>query len=763
MRNRLDFSSISNIILDNRKAVGISKVEYYTTLFQYAFEQEELVITVPEDAEISKILNGQRNVAKDIIFLYQSPNGEKELYQSLCEVLKYVSDLPYVSEQVAKLLWEDQSISSEKKQELSLEKENETVFIKDCMLFAIVRNFLPKSKQKEHVTIDLGDYLLDTHLPSVTQHFCGRGAELKEIACRLEKEHFLFLEGIAGIGKSEIVKAYVKQDNKKYNNVLFLHYHSSLRRTIMDMDFIEDTLDMSEEQRFESHFRFFKYLDGNSLVILDNCNAAPSDDDLLQEFISMKFRVLITTRNHVVDMPTYTVKEIESRDALCELFYAYAPSAKENPDIVWKIIQEVFCHTLTVELAAKTLTASGITVQELLQSLKQEGISLSNPNKVVLTKDLQSKRERMFRHIQILFQIQRLSEKNLHILRNMVLMPDKGISKVLFHYWQGKNDFNTVYELVEYGWIQEDIVCNQIALHPFLQEVLLKETIPSIISCADILMGIFNNCICYGMEVPYYNELLNTIESIYKNIQIDDIPSAILFMDTTMSYLAKYERTEAIRRVLDLFSGLEGFGEDKRRIGIYDCYAGYVEYLESNYQKSAEWYLHGLEALKPFHPVYAALASNLLNNLGMAYMAMGNMDEAFITVKRAIQIRKENGMEKSHDDWVQGLTYAQILAAKGELKEARKQLFGLIRMVKKQKDMQLYLANIYLTLAAVEGKQWPEDSAQHYKRAKEAMLAAHLPETHPDVVFVAQKAIEMEVLARGVRSGKIQLISRKDL
>lgn len=218
------------------------------------------------------------------------------------------------------------------------------------------------------------------------------------------------------------------------------------------------------------------------------------------------------------------------------------------------------CHTLTVELAAKTLTASGITPQELLQSLKQKGISLSNPNKVVLTKDLQSKRDRMYRHIQTLFQIQKLSEQNLHILRNMVLMPDKGISKVLFHYWQGKNDFNSVNELVENGWIQEDTACNQIALHPFLQEVLLKETMPSIISCADILMGIFNNCICYGTEVPYYNELLNTIESIYKNIQMDDIPSAILFMDTTMSYLAKYERTEAIKRVLDLLSGLEGFG-----------------------------------------------------------------------------------------------------------------------------------------------------------------------------------------------------------
>lgn len=83
MRDRLDFSSISKIILDNRKIGAMSRAEYYSCLFQYAFQQTDIKLTVPEDPEISKIISGQRNVAKDIIYLYQTLAGSIELKKAL--------------------------------------------------------------------------------------------------------------------------------------------------------------------------------------------------------------------------------------------------------------------------------------------------------------------------------------------------------------------------------------------------------------------------------------------------------------------------------------------------------------------------------------------------------------------------------------------------------------------------------------------------------------------------------------------------------
>lgn len=701
---------------------------------------------MPEDAEVSKIISGQRNVAKDIIYLYQSSFGVTELKTALEEIFENLSDAAYVKEQIYRILWDDSSISQAKKQELSANYADLSTFVSECLLFALSRNFLPKSKKDAGTKLILSDYLLDTRLPSVTRNFVGRENELKEIDTLLQHEHCIFLEGIGGIGKSELAKYYANHYKKQYSNVIYLRYNKSLRRTILEMDFLDDTVEMTEEARFRNHYRFFKYLDSRTLVILDNFDSVPEDEEMFHTFLSMSFQILATTRSHIANTACYKVNEIGNIEDLKQLFFAYAPSTKQHPEITAEIIEEVYRHTLTVELAAKTLTASGMEASDFLKALRTEGLSLSNPNKVILTKDDVSHKQRLYQHIQTLFQIQGLSPDALDTLRNMVLMPGNGISKVLFHTWQRKLDWNTTNDLVEYGWIQEDTVHNQISLHPYLHELLRTETIPAITSCANLLKGIFENCILHGMDVPYYNALLNTIESIYHNIKLDDAESAAMFMDTTLAYLAKYGRIDAVAMVLKLMRNMPDYGENKRHTAVCDCYMGYVEYMNGRYQKAKQHYLHGLELLEPFHPVNADLVSNLKNNLGQTYLALGEKQTALSVTEEAISIRQEYGTVSSHDTLVQGLSYAQLLAANGNWQEARKRLFALIRFVKKIEGMNLFLAQLYKSLAAIEAKRLPEDSLQHYKKARQALLDGFLPEVHPEIQKIDRAIQEKEKL-----------------
>lgn len=763
MRDRLDFSSISKIILENRKINTMSQVEYYFCLFQYAFKQTNLELTMPEDSEISKIISGQRNVSKDMIYLYQTVAGLTELQKASRQILDALSDVDYVKEQMYRILWNDSSISQAKKQELSIRYDNTAAFLSDLLLFALSRNFLPKSKKASGSELLLSDYLLDTRLPSITRTFVGREKELQEIHEALQQEHCIFLEGIGGIGKSELAKCYAKRFGKHYSNVLYLRYHENLRRTILKMDFIDDTMDMSDDERFRNHYRFFKYLDNRSLVILDNFNSVPEEDSLFHAFLSMHFRVLATTRSHITEVPCYSVNEIENIEDLMQLFLSYAPDAQQEPDVAKEIIEEVYRHTLTVELSAKTLKASGMNTKDFLQALQAEGLRISNPNKVVLTKDNLSQKQRLYQHIQTLFQIQKLAPDALDTLRNMVLMPQNGVSKILFHTWQGKSDWNTTNDLVEYGWIQEDTVHNQILLHPYLHEVLLVETTPSITKCGYLLKGIFENCTLYGIDVPYYNELLNTIESIFHNIKLDDPVSAALFMDTAMAYLAKYGRMESVEQVLKLMMNMPDYGKNKRHTAIYDCYAGYVEYMNSNYQRAKQYYLHGLELLEPFHPVYADLISNLKNNLSHVYLALGDKQAALSAIEEAVLVRQSYGTTASHDTLVQGLSYAQLLAANGDWREARKHLFSLIRYVKKADGMHLFLAELYSTLATIEAKKLPEDSLDHYKKAKRALIDGFLPKNHPEIQRMDQEIRKEEMLIRGLSEGKIHIIPRLSL
>lgn len=101
--------------------------------------------------------------------------------------------------------------------------------------------------------------------------------------------------------------------------------------------------------------------------------------------------------------------------------------------IVDEIIEEVYRHTLTVEVAAKTMSVSCLEPEKLLSVLQKEGIKLSNPNKVSVTKDSRIQKDRLYGHVQTLFQLQRLSEWDKEILRYMAPMPELGISKRVFH------------------------------------------------------------------------------------------------------------------------------------------------------------------------------------------------------------------------------------------------------------------------------------------------------------------------------------------
>lgn len=99
---------------------------------------------------------------------------------------------------------------------------------------------------------------------------------------------------------------------------------------------------------------------------------------MFHTFLSMYSQILATTRSHNADTTYYKVNEIENIDDLKQLFFTYAPSAKQHPEITTEIIKEVYRHTLTVELAAKTLTASSMETSDFLQALHTEGLSLSN-------------------------------------------------------------------------------------------------------------------------------------------------------------------------------------------------------------------------------------------------------------------------------------------------------------------------------------------------------------------------------------------------
>ena len=79
--------------------------------------------------------------------------------------------------------------------------------------------------------------VLKSVILSPVSEFVGREAEVEDIIRVLDAFNYVFVCGMAGIGKSEVVKKYASVKRKEYESIYFCSYVDSLKRVVADMRF----------------------------------------------------------------------------------------------------------------------------------------------------------------------------------------------------------------------------------------------------------------------------------------------------------------------------------------------------------------------------------------------------------------------------------------------------------------------------------------------------------------------------------------------
>ena len=401
--------------------------------------------------------------------------------------------------------------------------------------------------------------ILCNKLPSCNQAFIGRKDEIKAIASHLSNQSVLFITGMAGIGKSEVAKAYAQKNRKKYTNIIYLYYTGNLRKDIANLTFADDSVEMNEEVRFQNHYKVMQRLHTDTLLILDNFNVLPKDEPFLKELMKNDMQLLITSRCKLKNYDSIEIKELDKDKELKELFYKHCPSAKRDPDSVSAIIEEVNCHTLTVCMAALTLEVSGMEPEELLQKLRSCGIG-QNTEEIEVFKDEEFSYASMIGHLRMLMKLNRLNEDSIDILRNLSLLPVSGVYKSAFKMWLELDSLKNVNELIRYGIISEDTENKTIALHPLIQEVAIAETIPTVSDCHVMLNHLHIICLAHGLDVKRPVTVMECLKSINRHIIIDNKAYYLLFLQDMYPF-DKYldtdypsELVERIEYVMNLMS-----------------------------------------------------------------------------------------------------------------------------------------------------------------------------------------------------------------
>ena len=253
-------------------------------------------------------------------------------------------------QEVYQILIQDSTISDKVKEQLSRRypcssTSDEALFLASALCFGMERTFVKRNSDTKkllsagNLSPVIKDFVFDGDVPKVCPHFCGRETELCTLHDLIENNKKVFLQGIAGIGKSEVAKAYAQTYRKEYTNILYLTYSGDLRQDIINLDFADDLPEDSEEDRFRKHNRFLRTLKDDTLLIIDNFNTTATKDSFLSVVLKYRCRIIFTTRSRFDNYTSMDLEEISDPEALLSLMGCFYSDAGKYSSVLKQIIQ----------------------------------------------------------------------------------------------------------------------------------------------------------------------------------------------------------------------------------------------------------------------------------------------------------------------------------------------------------------------------------------------------------------------------------------
>lgn len=762
---RCDFSSIITTV---RKYIGddrgMNQIDLLYELFEGFLEEESSQDFDFDNGLVCRWFNGQARISPRISGYYLHTDNRNRLADDIeTNILPLMCDSAMAIQEIYKILIQDGTISDQKKEQLTQDypchtSEEQAAFLASVLCFGMERTFVKRNAATKKLlaagTLSpvISDFVYNGEVPKACAHFCGRNQELSTLHELISEKRIIFLQGIAGIGKSELAKAYARAYRKDYTNILYLTYSGDLRQDIIDLDFVDDLPEDTEEDRFRKHNRFLRSLKEDTLLIIDNFNTTAGKDAFFSVLLKYRCRILFTTRSRFDNYASFNLGEISDPDALLSLMGYFYSDAKRKQSILKQIIQTVHSHTLAVELSARLLETGILEPQELLARLQVEKSALGATDTIDIVKDGQSRKATYYEHIHTLFSLYRLSEEELNIMRGLIFVPVSGVSGRLYANWMKLSDMNRINDLIEKGFVQTQSG-RQISLHPMIQEVAIDETRPSVNNSAVLLDSLQTICLLHGHDVTWYKPLFLTIENIIREIADDNTPAYLSFLEDVFPYMEKYHYTAGMELIIGKLSGLltdETVGRSTDRAVLLDYRAA----CEEKTEKAIKLEKEAIALIPEISEENAHLVSNLYSNLGGLYKKAGKRDLAQQAMEQGLRILEQYDLLYYHDSIAQTANYAVLLTEMGQPEKGLSALKKLSRMIRDlTSDQTMDYATVQeaiggICLATGDIRQ----ATTHFKKALAIYEAVHNGE--PDMIETKKQEILQAYTQTGIALGQ---------
>ncbi len=343
--------------------------------------------------------------------------------------------------------------------------------------------------------------IYSTHITK-QKNFYGREHELKEFDRLVANGDYncLFITGMGGIGKSSFIREYLIRHRERFDTILYVYYKDSIEATISNDSNIEiNTLRRDEE--INNRTRYFdkklakirEIVRGtSSVLVIDNFDGEFDDD--LHALLSTELKVILLSRK----TPTYQncqemkLFAISDKNALRCIFEAnLGRSIEDNEqDGFEHILKRVEGHTLVLELIAKQIANSYLTITSAAFLTAEHGFSRIAPEKVNFEKDSKQTNDTIGNIIDAIFVANKLSMEKKILMKVASLFGDDGIDINCFQKIMklaSKDDLN---ELINDGWLM--MSGNTISMHNVICETVHRwEWTPEYLKAAERVLTYF--------------------------------------------------------------------------------------------------------------------------------------------------------------------------------------------------------------------------------------------------------------------------------
>ena len=375
--------------------------------------------------------------------------------------------------------------------------------------------------------------------------FCGREKELQEIKEVFESgERILFLQGIGGIGKTEIAKQYAKRNKTQYDTIIYATYNNTVVELVssqasfkIEPQFPRQVLSDGTQENDISYFKrkldlIREITNERTLIIIDNFDVM--DDEYFSELTNARYKLLITTRcDYSRYYPTIKIEPLDNIEQLKRIFldnYEGYMVDEDDPHLE-ELIQLVNKHTYTIELIAQHMENSGQTTDEMIDVLKKQGI-------VSLSEEVRSSADKTqvaYENLLKMFKVFDLNEEDKSTLKVLSLMPLSGVDVKDLRNWMGVQALKSLRNLESRSWTT--MSSNGVSLHPIIRDVVRHE-LPVTLQEVEPFLKAFNETIKeekswhYPIGVKSYyadicaeiisrfNEINEQTLTLYKNVEL---------------------------------------------------------------------------------------------------------------------------------------------------------------------------------------------------------------------------------------------------